>query len=64
MSFKTRHSPQFVTLDQYVTLDIVHVLDRSLLLTNLLRSNGSNISFEVNGHTYDMYHLLADSIYP
>jgi hypothetical protein len=40
------------------------VLDRSPLLSNLLQGAGHDMTFEVNGHVYNRYYLLADGIYP
>jgi hypothetical protein len=42
----------------------INVLDRSPLVANLLRGEGSAMTFEVNGHVYDRYYLLTDGIYP
>jgi hypothetical protein len=42
----------------------INVLDRSPLVANLLGGEGSDMSFEVNGHVYSRYYLLADGIYP
>ena len=40
------------------------VLDRSPLVQDYLSGESQNVSFLVNGHTYDGYYLLADGIYP
>jgi hypothetical protein len=42
----------------------INVLDRSLLIANLLRDKGHGMSFEVNGHKYPRFYLLTDGIYP
>jgi hypothetical protein len=42
----------------------VNVLDRSPLVANLLGGEGSDLSFEVNGHRYNRYYLLTNGIYP
>ena len=42
----------------------VNVLDRSPLIHNLLTSETSDMTFEVNGQEYKQYSLLADGIYP
>ncbi len=42
----------------------INVLDRSLLIANFLEGHGQDMSFEVNGHRYPHYYLLADGIYP
>ena len=42
----------------------INVLDRSPLLTNFLKGHSQNMSFEVNGHRYPQYYLLADEVYP
>ena len=42
----------------------INVLDRSPLVVNMLRGEGHDITFEVNGHTYPRYYLLTDGIYP
>ena len=41
----------------------IHVLDRSPLVSNLLRGEGRDLSFHVNGHVYPRFYLLADGIY-
>ena len=41
-----------------------NVLDRSPLIANFLEGHGQDMSFEVNGHRYPHYYLLADGIYP
>ena len=41
----------------------INVLDRSLLVVNMLRGEGHDITFEVNGHTYPRYYLLTNGIY-
>jgi hypothetical protein len=40
------------------------VLDRSPLIHNMLTSEASDFTFEVNGKKYNRYYLLADGIYP
>ena len=40
------------------------ILDRSPLVADLLRGEGSRFSFQGNGKTYPRYYLLADGIYP
>ena len=42
----------------------INVLDRSPLVVNMLRGEGHDITFEVNGHTYPRYYLLTNGIYP
>ena len=42
----------------------INVLDRSPLIANFLEGHGQDMSFEVNGHRYPHYYLLADGIYP
>jgi hypothetical protein len=42
----------------------INVLDRSPLIANLLKGEGQNMSFQVNGHVYPRYYLLTDGIYP
>ena len=42
----------------------VNVLDRSPLIHNMLTSEASDMTFEVNGQEYKRYSLLADVIYP
>ena len=42
----------------------VNVLDRSPLIHNMLTSEASDMTFEVNGQEYKRYYLLADGIYP
>jgi hypothetical protein len=42
----------------------VNVLDRSPLISNFLRGNGSDMHFTVNGNVYNRYYLLVDGIYP
>jgi hypothetical protein len=42
----------------------INVLDHSPLITNLLRGEGNDMRFEVNGHVYNCYYLLTDGIYP
>ena len=42
----------------------INVLDRSPIINNLLRGEGSGMSFSVNGNIYPRYYLLADGIYP
>ena len=41
----------------------VNVLDRSPLIHNMLTSEASDMTFEVNDEEYKRYHLLADDIY-
>jgi hypothetical protein len=33
-------------------------------VVNLLGGAGNDLSFEVNGHTYNRYYLLANGVYP
>jgi hypothetical protein len=42
----------------------VNVLDRSPLVTNMLRGPSEDLTFTVNGKQYSQYYLLADGIYP
>jgi hypothetical protein len=42
----------------------INVLDRSPFITNLLKGDSSGMQFQINGHTYNRYYLLADGIYP
>ena len=42
----------------------INVLDRSPLVANFLKAHGQDTSFEVNGHRYPHYYLLADEIFP
>jgi hypothetical protein len=42
----------------------INVLDRSPLISNFLRGEGSDMQFIVNGNVYNRYYLLADGIYP
>ena len=42
----------------------LNVLDRSLLIHNMLTKEASDFTFEVNGKEYNRYYLLADGIYP
>jgi len=42
----------------------LNVLDRSLLIHNMLTSEARDLQFEVNGCQYDWYYLLTDDIYP
>jgi hypothetical protein len=42
----------------------INVLDRSPLMANLLGGEGSDMTFQVNGHVYSRYYLLTDGIYP
>ena len=42
----------------------LNVLDRSPLVHNMLTSEASEFTFEVNGKEYNRYYLLADGIYP
>jgi hypothetical protein len=42
----------------------INILDRSPLITNLLRSEGNDMRFEINEHVYNRYYLLIDGIYP
>ena len=42
----------------------VNVLDQSPLIHNMLTSETSDMTFEVNGQEYKRYYLLADGIYP
>ena len=42
----------------------INVLDRSHLVSNMLRGEGRDLSFHVNGHVYHRFYLLAHGIYP
>ena len=42
----------------------INVLDRSPLVLNLLKSEGHDMTFYVNGHEYPRFYLLTDGIYP
>jgi hypothetical protein len=42
----------------------VNVLDRSPLVTNMLRGPSEDLIFTVNGKQYSQYYLLVDGIYP
>jgi hypothetical protein len=42
----------------------INVLDRSPLISNFLRGEGSDMRFTVNDNVYNRYYLLADGIYP
>jgi hypothetical protein len=42
----------------------VNVLDRSPLVTNMLRGPSDDLTFTVNGKQYSRYYLLTDGIYP
>jgi hypothetical protein len=42
----------------------INVLDRSPLVVDLLRGEGQDLAFEVNGSVYPHYYLLIDGIYP
>jgi hypothetical protein len=42
----------------------INVLDRSPLVANLFGGEGSDMTFQVNGHVYSRYYLLTDGIYP
>ena len=42
----------------------VNVLDHSPLVANGLTRARRDMTFEVNGHIYNMYYLLTDDIYP
>ena len=42
----------------------VYVLDRSSLIHNMLISEATDMTFEVNDLEYKGYYLLADNIYP
>jgi hypothetical protein len=46
------------------TKNDINVLDHSPLVANVLKGHGQDMSFEVNGHRYPHYYLLADGIYP
>ncbi len=42
----------------------VNVLNRFLLIYNLLRGEVRDWNFVVNGNTYPCYYFLVDGIYP
>ena len=42
----------------------INVVDRSPLLTNMLKGKAPNVEFSVNGNQYSMCYLLCDGIYP
>jgi hypothetical protein len=42
----------------------INVLDRSPMLSDLLQGPDNGLTFQVNGHEYSRYYLLADGIYP
>ena len=42
----------------------INILDKSPLVANLLKGEGHDMTFEVNGHMYPRYYLLIDGIYP
>jgi hypothetical protein len=42
----------------------MNALDRSPMLSDLLQGPGNGLTFQVNGHKYSCYYLLADRIYP
>lgn len=42
----------------------INVIDRSPLMVNLLNGVAPDVSYELNGNTYDMFYLLCDGIYP
>jgi hypothetical protein len=44
--------------------DDINVLQRSPLFSPYLRHQTPNVSFTVNGNSYDMGYFLADGIYP
>ena len=41
----------------------INVLNKSLLVANLLKGKGHDMTFEVNGHVYPRYYLLTNGIY-
>ena len=40
------------------------MLDRSPLVIDMLRDDGHDMTFEVNGDTYPSFYLLTYGIYP
>lgn len=42
----------------------LNLLDRSLLVYNMLTRLACDMTFTINGQEYDRYNFLADSIYP
>jgi hypothetical protein len=44
--------------------DDLNVFNRSPLIYNMITSEASDFTFEVNGKEYNRYYLLADGIYP
>ena len=42
----------------------INVLDRSPLVANMLKGEGHDMTFQVNGHMYPKFYLLTDGIYP
>jgi hypothetical protein len=41
----------------------INVLDQSPLISNMLRGDGKDLNFIVNGHVYPRFYLLTDGIY-
>ena len=42
----------------------INVFDRNPLVANFLKGDGQDMSFEVNGHRYPHYYMLADGSIP
>jgi hypothetical protein len=42
----------------------INVLDRSPLIANMLRGDGKDLNFTVNGYVYPRFYLLTNGIYP
>ena len=42
----------------------INVLDHSPSIADLLRGEGRDLAFEVNGSVYPHYYLMTDGIYP
>jgi hypothetical protein len=42
----------------------INVLHRSPVFSPYLRQQSPNVSFTINGHSYNMGYFLADGIYP